>query len=51
MKTVKECGSLFEAQVVRQRLESERIQAFVLNENSNDYVHFLLLQTSGRKRR
>ena len=37
MKTVKECGSLFEAQVVRQRLESERIQAFVLNENSNDY--------------
>ena len=40
MKTVKECGSLFEAQVVRQRLESERIQAFVLNENSNDYVPF-----------
>lgn len=33
-------GSLFEAQVVRQRLESERIQAFVLNENSNDYVPF-----------
>lgn len=40
MKIVKECDSLFEAQVVKERLESEEIPAVVLNENASNYVPF-----------